>query len=240
MNRLSALVLLGALFAINSAVADEPWPEIPAPPKAKLEWVGDNMRVNGVPTRIMQFQSKAARAEIIEYYRSYWTGGYPIKPAIKPLSADATVISQRHGPYFMTIKVQDAANGASKGLISVARIAGARVSLDPGDLPLIPGAHVVSVVESDDPGKHSREVVIIASQPPSSVAQFYEASFTNEGWRQLHATDSPPSAQAPARFVAFAKDQSEMQLSIAALPRGQGSTLVANLVTKGTGRDAGR
>ena len=229
------LALLLALCLTGGARAAEPWPEIPSPPKSSVQWVGDSMRVNGVPTRIMQFQSQRSRSEVIEYYRAYWTGGYPTKPVVKPMGNTASVISQRHGPYFMTIKIEDAAQGTSKGLISVAQIAGSKVSLDPGDLPLIPGAHVVSVVESNDPGKHSREVVIAASQPPSSVAQFYSASLTNDGWRQLHATEDPRGA---GTFVAFARDQSEMQLSIVAMPRNQGTTLVANLVTKDTGHDA--
>jgi hypothetical protein len=235
----SLFALIFALFVVGRAVAAEPWPEIPSPPKAGVEWIGDDMRVNGVPTRVMQFQSKVSRAEVVEYYRAYWTGGYTTKPSIKPLGPAATVISQRHGPYFMTVKVEDAAQGASHGLISVARVAGSKVSLDPGDLPLLPGGHVISVVESHDPGKRSREVVVLASQPPSSVAQFYQTAFVNHGWQEVSATDNPRAPGAPSgSFVVFAKDHSEMQLSIVAIPQGRGSTLVANLVTKDTGTDA--
>jgi hypothetical protein len=238
MNRQNTVALFFALFAMGSAVAAEPWPEIPSPPKAKVEWVGDSMRVNGVPTRVMQFHSRVSRGEIVEYYRAYWSGGYSTKPSITPMSG-ATVVGQRHGPYFMTVKVEDADGGASQGLISVAQVAGSKVERNPGEVPLIPGAHVYSVVESDDPGKHCRTVVILTPQPQTSAMQFYQTSLTNAGWRQIQVTESPRTAGgSPGSFVVFARDASEMQLSIVQANQGRGSTLVANLVTKDTGPSA--
>jgi hypothetical protein len=232
----SALIL--ALSAIGGAVAGESWPEIPSPPKAKVEWVGDSMRVNGVPTRVMQFHSRANSGEIVEYYRAYWSGGYSTKPSITPMSG-ATVIGQRHGPFFMTVKVEDTDGGGSQGLISVAQIAGSKVERNPGEVPLIPGAQVYSVVESDDPGKHCRTVVLLTPQPRSSVAHFYQASLSNAGWRQIQATESPRSAGGSAgSFIVFARGGSEMQLSIVEISQGRGSTLVANHVTKDTGPSA--
>jgi len=233
--------LLIVLCSPPRALAAEPWPEVPLPPKADVQWVAQSMRVNGVPTRVMQFRSSASRSEIVEYYRSYWTGGYP-RAASVHLLADATVVGQEHGPYLLTVKVEDAGQDESRGLISVARVIGSRVDRDPGQLPLMNGAHVLQVVESDDPGKHSREVVVTTPQPPSSVREFYEASFGSAGWQQLQGTDTadvPHNGTVPAgAFVAFARQGDEMQLSIVATPKGGASVVVANLVTKDTGSAA--
>jgi hypothetical protein len=235
MKRLIVAAMCFALLALNHVKAAEMWPEIPSPPKAHMEWISDSMRVNGVPTRVMQFQSRVSRGEIVEYYRAYWSGGYTTKPSVTP-QGTAIIIAQRHGPYFMTVKVEDADGSGSRGLISVAQIAGVKIQRDPGEVPLMPGAQVISVVESADPGKHCRTVVILTPQPQSSVAQFYEASFSNAGWRLLQATDSPSEAGgAPGGFVVFARGESEMQLSIVETSQPRGSTLVANLVTKDTG-----
>jgi hypothetical protein len=234
----AALTALLLLSTPPRAWAVEPWPELPLPPKADVQWVAQSMRVNGVPTRVLQFQSRASRAEIANYYRSYWTGGYPHKASVHAY-ADATIVGQMHGPYLMTLKVEDADHGASQGVISVAQVIGSRVDRDPGALPLMNGAHVLQVVESDDPGKHSRQVVVTTPQPPASVRNFYEASFGNAGWQQLQGTDTadvPHRATVPAgAFVAFAREGAEMQLSIVATPRGRGSIVLANLVTKDTG-----
>ncbi|HUI60948.1 MAG TPA: hypothetical protein VLX90_12025 [Steroidobacteraceae bacterium] len=235
MNRPSTLAFLAALFLTSVVQASEPWPEIPSPPKARVEWVGDNMRVNGVPTRIMEFQSKSSRDEIVEYYRAYWTGAYPKNPSIKPLG-EATVISQWHGPYLMTVKVEDAGDATSQGLIAVSRVAGSKASLDAGSLPLMPGARVISVIESDDPGKHSREVVVLNPQPPQSVLQFYQTSYENGGWQPIENNTVSRTAKVPGgSFLVFAHERTEMQLSTAAGRDGRGSVLVANEVTKDTG-----
>ncbi|SPE25125.1 conserved exported hypothetical protein [Burkholderiales bacterium] len=230
---LAALCLV--LLAAGRARAAEPWPEIPMPPKAKVQWVADSMRVNGVPMRVMQFQSPASRAEIVEYYRAYWSGGYPTKPSVSALG-EATVVGQAHGPYFMTVKVQDAAHASSQGLIAVSRVLGSKIERNAGDLALMPGARVVSVVESNDPGKRSREVLVFNTQPPPSVVRFYEASLQSAGWRQVQHNDAPRTANGPGgSFLVYARDRSELQLSVAARPNGQGSQLLANLVTKDTG-----
>ena len=232
--RLAAWLSCTLLVAAGARAA-EPWPEIPPPPRAEVQWVGDSMRVNGVPTRVMQFQSQASRAEIVEYYRAYWTGGYPTKPSVTPLG-EATVVGQAHGPYFMTVKVQDAAHGASRGLIAVSRMLGSKVERNPGELPLMPGAKVVSVVESNDPGKRSREVVVFNTQSTQSVVQFYQASFQNAGWHQVQNNDAPRTGSGPAgTFLVFTREGREAQLSVVQAPNGQGSQLVANLVTKDTG-----
>lgn len=239
-----AALLAGAMFTLlvagGRAWAVEPWPEIPLPPKADVQWVAQSMRVNGVPTRVMQFQSRADRTEIVAYYRAYWSG-YKYAPSIHAMGEAATVVGQMHGPYVMTVKVEDVPRGAgsgtaSVGLISVAQVIGSKVERDPGQLPLMNGAHVLSVVESDDPGKHSRAVVVLTPQAPTSVTQFYQASFVNAGWLQVQGDNSARTPGAAAgSFVVFVRGEDEMQLNIVATRSGRGSTLLANLVTKDTG-----
>jgi hypothetical protein len=231
--RSAALILLclaGAARAGNS----EPWPEVPLPPKSKVEWVGDSMRVNGVPTRVMRFESSAGRAEIVEYYRAYWSGGYPTKPSVR-VAGDATVVGQAHGPFFMTLKVKDAPQGTSDGLIAVARVLGSRIERSAGGFALMPGAKVMQVVESNDPGKRNRQIVVSNPAAAPSVVQYYQTSLANAGWRQVQYNDTPPEAGGPSgSFLVFQRERSELQLSVVANPGGRGSMLVADLVTKDT------
>jgi hypothetical protein len=239
MNSLSlrpAAVAIAMCAALGArAAGSEPWPEVPLPPKSQVEWVGDSLRVNGVPMRVMRFASRAGRAEIVEYYRACWSGAYPTRPSVRPLG-QATVVGQAHGPYYMTVKVKDAANQASEGTITVSRVLGSKVDRSAGDLPLLPGAKVVSVVEANDPGRHSREVVVANPASRQSVVQYYQASLQSAGWSQIQANDTPPSAPGRAgSFLAFQRGRDEVQLSIVDGGRGQGSLMVANRVTKDTG-----
>ena len=237
LTRIIAAALL-AIVACAQASADESWPDVPLPPKSNTQWIAQSERVNGVPTRVMQFQSSEGRAGIVQYYNSYWSGGYEHKPAVHELP-DGTVIGQMHGPYLMTVKVQDSERGTSKGVIAVAEVLGHPINRDPGDLPMMPGAHVISVVESDDPGKHSRLLTLVAPQPPTSVSQFYQSSLANAGWAQVQAINTPRVASAPeGAFVVFSREDTEIQVSIAGVPKGRGSYVVANYVTKDTGSGA--
>jgi hypothetical protein len=240
--RILEAVLLATLLAVLSsmpepAFAAQSWPEVAMPPKAEVQWVAASMRVNGVPTRVLQFQSRASRTEVVEYYRSYWSNGYEHEPTVRPMGPRATVLGQLHGPYLLTVKVEDGDKGTSRGLISLAQIGGSALDRSPGVVPLMPGAHVVSVVESDDPGKRSRQVVIYTSQPAASATRFYQASFANAGWLQLQGAPSPTASRraSPSSFLVFARGPSEMQVSIAEMDKGKGSAVLTNLVTKDTG-----
>jgi len=197
-----------------------------------VQWIAPSMRVNGVPTRVMQFQSRISRSEVVDYYRAQWSRGFEHAPVIHTLGA-ATVIGQLQGSYLMTVKVEEGDRETSLGVISVAQVIGSSVDRDPGEVPLMGGAHVVSAVESDDLGKHSRQVLILAPQPPASVSQFYQASFVNAGWTQVQGAGN--AGGSAGSFVVFAQSGREIHLSIVPASKGGGSTVLANLVTKGTG-----
>lgn len=225
-----AWLLAGTVHADNSA----PWPELPLPPRAKVDWVGQDMKVNGIPMRVMHFASTASRSEIVAYYTAHWSEGYPGKPSVQP-SGQAIVVGQAHGPYFMTLKVVDRPHNASEGYISVSQIAGNKVERSAGGLPLMPGASVLNVVESNDPGKHSREVVVVQDASVDSSQHFYQAALEGAGWRRVQATSPDAAVARRGRVDVYHRDQSELSITLTAIKGGRGSTLVANWVTKGTG-----
>jgi len=229
-----ALLVAGAARAQTS----EPWPTVPLPPHAKVEWVADRMKVNGIPMRLMRFESTARRSEIVAYYTAHWSGAYPTKPSVRPL-AEATLVGQAHGPYYMTVKVVDRPHDASGGFISVSQVLGNRVERSAGGLPLMPGAKVVSVVESSDPGKQSRDLVIVQDAAPDPASSYYQVALENAGWHRVQntPTDSAHPRQAGSLAV-FQRDQSELSISVVQVDGQRGSTLIANLVTKGTGLSA--
>jgi len=225
-----ALLLGGTAHAENSA----PWPELPLPPHAKLEWVGQDMKVNGIPMRVMHFESTASRSEIVAYYTAHWSEGYPGKPSVQPLG-EATVVGQALGPYYMTVKVTDHSNNASEGYISVSQIVGNRVERHAGGLPLMPGALVMTVVESNDPGKHCRQVVVAQDASVDSSQQFYQAALEGAGWKLVQTTAPDAPAARTGRLDVYHRDLSELSITVTPARGGRGSTLVANWVTKGTG-----
>jgi len=228
---LALAVLLGvAARAENSA----PWPELPLPPHAKVDWVGQDMKVNGIPMRVMHFASTASRSEIVAYYTAHWSEGYPGKPSVQP-AGRATIVGQGHGPYFMTVKVVDRPHDASEGYVSVSQIVGNKVERSAGGLPLMPGALVLNVVESNDPGKHSREVVVAQDASVDSAQHFYQAALEGADWRRVQTTSPEAAVARMGRVDVYHRDESELSITLSPARTGRGSTLVANWVTKGTG-----
>jgi hypothetical protein len=102
----------------------------------------------------------------------------------------------------------------------------------------MPGAKVVQVVESNDPGKLSREVLISNASAAPSVVHYYQAALADNGWHQAQYNDAPAGPGPQGSFLVFVRDHSEMQLSVMAGAGGRGSVLVAVLVTKDTGSAA--
>lgn len=244
-SRLHALLAVAALAHGTVARAAEPWPEVPPPPRASVQWVGDSMRINGIPTRIQRFDSPVTREEVVEFYRAHWTVAGQPKPAVNDVD-DAVVVGQAHGPYFMTLKVRRQGAG-SEGILAVQRVLGHEMRLDPGEVTLMPNAKVVSVVESDDPGRTSRQVVAVNEASVESVRAFYDTTLRQRGWKfiqqggPLASASSAYPATTPQNvargwFAIYQRDLKELQVSIVpgSSTTGNRAVVVANLVARDT------
>lgn len=227
----AALLLAGAAQAATS----EPWPAVALPPHAKAEWVSDDMKVDGIPMRVVHFETSASRAEVVTFYTAHWTGGYSTKPGVQTLP-DATIVGQAHGPYFMTVKVSDRPRSGSEGYLSVSQMLGNRAERSAGGLPLFPGAKILSVVETNDPGRQSRDLTAEQDAGFESAAGWYEAALVNAGWHAAQKTASDPRSGAAGYIELFRRGEDELTVSVMARSGERGSTVVENLVTKGTGR----
>ena len=67
-----AIMTVNNVSAQAFAKSSTPWPEFPDPPKSKVEWVSNDMRVNGLPMKVMTFESQVSKAEVMSYYQALW------------------------------------------------------------------------------------------------------------------------------------------------------------------------
>jgi hypothetical protein len=234
-----ALLLVILLVAgAARAQTSQSWPSVPPPPHSKVQWVAEDMKVNGIPMQVLRFESTASRAEVVAFYVAHWSGAYPTKPSVRPLG-EATVVGQLHGPYYMTVKVVGQANNASSGFISVSQLLGNAVERSAGDFPLMQGARVMSVVESNDPGQKSREMVIEQDAGPAVAGNYYRAALENAGWKPAQRIEARPGQPPLAgTFDIYRRDNAELSISVMPSDSGAGSSVIANIVTKGTGPSA--
>jgi hypothetical protein len=166
-------------------------PDFPAPPKAAVEWVGQNIEVNGIKQSIRAFHSNESIEDVVKFYRKEWKR--PIakdKPGFME-SIDAApwyIISRIEKGYLMTVQVQIQKNDESSswGYLSMSHLPDA----DPSDeapqlgktVPRIPGSIVMSELKSDDPGKKATTVIISNTHSVRNNADFYRSHYLNKGW----------------------------------------------------------
>lgn len=203
-----------------------------------MEWVSDDMRLNGVPMRIQRFESQASKEEVVAYYTAYWkTGKLPAQPgktsAAVTVKGPDTLVARVTGPFYSLVKVRSAGSG-SEGTISTSLLLGTEPSLDTAGVPAPASATPANVVEAIDNGKRNKQVLFVSRESLTSVAAWYAQALRAGGWTLLQENAAPASANTPAGLVRM-YSRNKQQLDVAL---GQdiaaGVTLInANLVSTG-------
>lgn len=228
----------GALAQASFTRGPTPWPELPAPPKAKVEWVSDDMRLNGVPMRIQRFQSQASKDEVVAYYTSYWqTGQVPPQPgktsaAVTPKGPD-TLVARITGPFYSLVKVRSA-GGGSEGTISTSLLGGTEPTLDTAGVPAPASAKAANVVEAIDNGKRNKQVLFLSRDSMASVAAWYANALRAGGWTLLQENAAPATADSPAGLVRmYSRKSQQLDVALGQDPAAGLTLINANLVTTG-------
>ena len=164
-------------------------PDFPPPPKASVEWVGQNIEVNGIKQSIRAFHTNQSIEDVVKFYRKEWKR--PIekgKPGFME-SIDAYpwyIISRIEDGYLMTVQVQvmETDESSSWGYLSMSRLpnTSAEEPQIAKTIPKIPGSIVMQELKSDDPGKKANTVIISNTHSVRNNADFYRGHYLNKGW----------------------------------------------------------
>jgi hypothetical protein len=244
--QLKKIILLFSFLAI-AVVANAqtftktstPWPEFPDPPKAKIEWVSNDMRVNGLPMKVLHFNSQVGKAEIVAYYQAHWN----IADKSLNLPADAkgamvsqmgkdTVIGRMHGPFYMSVKVKDQGLSGSQGTMTTSMILGVKPEIDPKGVPAPSDAKAISVIESADFGKQSKQVLFVSRSSVSSIKSYYQLNLPVSGWRllDLHG-DGRPQNGVSGFVMSFVKNKQQLDVIIGNDAQKGATVINANLIS---------
>lgn len=173
----TALLILTAMLWMSPGWAG--WPEVPSPRNAKVEGVGEHVRLNGVPMRMQRVLSTGKSADIIEFYRA----------ALGPKRAeeklpDGILLAQGRGDYFVTIRVKVLGPSFTETLISVSDARGAQNSANrPLGFPIPAETQVLSDMESTDAGKTSRQLVLINNHSIDTNVAFISRTLQARGYK---------------------------------------------------------
>jgi len=210
---LFALLVLFAWAAPSAALADT-WPALAHPQDARIEPVGERVRVNGVPMRLTRvITTLPADAAAAHYQRAL---GAPVAHA---QTGHTQVLAQARGDFFITVSITPLPDGRSEVLSSVADSRAAREAAGrPLGFALPAGSELLSDMESIDGGLASRQLVLINPHSLRTNLDRLSASLAARGLRP----DGPPlAASDDALAQAFSGAAGEAQL---VLVRRDGAT----------------
>ena len=227
---IKAYLMLFVLLCPATALATD-WPSIEAPPKATVQWVGQNMKLNGVPLRIQQFSSNVSMNEVISYYRAIW-GSRADKKSVENALGKGQVIGKQQGDYYLSVQVTPAGLTKCTGYLTVSMLPGSqRIVMNSDQFPLMSGSNIHSELESNDPGQKAKTLTLLNTYSVASNADFYKERLTAQGWQlDPHYGGSQQDGKAYAMF--FRRGNTEATVIISKATAG--TFTVANIVTHTT------
>jgi hypothetical protein len=237
----SLLIFYNFCFAQIFTKSSTPWPEFPGPPKAKVEWVSSDMRVNGLPMKVLHFNSEVSKAEIVAYYQAHWDKvdpslGIPasekVKGAVVSQMGKDTIIGKVHGPYYMSVKVKDKGFGGATGTMTTSLILGITPEINIKGVPAPSNVKAISVVESADFGKQSKQVLFISDGSITSIKNYYENSLPAAGWRALDSHGDGQNINGMRGFIqSYVRKKQQLDIIIANDVAKNATVINANLIS---------
>lgn len=183
------------------------WPQLPAPSDARVESVGEQLRLNGVPMRTQRVLTARQPEEVARHYRD----ALGPRHASERLS-DRLILSQGRDAYFISVSIRRLAAGGTEALVSVADTREARQAAGRSLGFRIPAeSAVLSDMESTDAGKRSRQLVLSNLHAIPTNLDALSRELAARGMRP----DGPPLRQSAAEHVQIFKgDRREARLSL--------------------------
>lgn len=171
-------LVVGLLLMLLSTLGYADWPSLSFPDGAKVEGIGENVRLNGVPMRMYRVLSDEDVATILSFYRD----------ALGPDHAEASVhqvsiLSQVQGEYFISVRVKQAGPKVTETLLAISHDDGRQQTGLPLGFTLPANSEMLSDMESTDNGKHARQLIFTNHLSMDSNSDFMQAMLQEKGYR---------------------------------------------------------
>lgn len=184
---------LALLVLLPLAALAGPWPELGHPRDARIEPIGDRLRLNGIPLHVTRVLAPAPPAAVLAHYRQALGG-----PVAHSQIGRAQVLAQARGDFFVTVTIEPRDDGRSEALVSIADSRAAREAAGRAlGLTLPAGSELLSDMESFDAGLASRQLVLVNSHSVHANQTRLSATLAERGL----IADGPPLARSDDTLV---------------------------------------
>ncbi|HWT38414.1 MAG TPA: hypothetical protein VN289_19155 [Paraburkholderia sp.] len=150
----------------------------------RVQTIGRDMLVNGVPASVYGMEFSGTSADVSDEFRAFWTHAHV--PSLERRDASGLLLAALDGACHYVLVVSSRGNsGPANGLMSVMRLdgAGAVHRVDASRAPLPRGARTVSDVESRDGRQAGRTWLLDMSGETKNNAQRYARQLQQAGWQ---------------------------------------------------------
>lgn len=205
------------------------WPAFPDPPRSKVAWVSNDMRVNGIPMKVLTFESAASVEEVVAYYEAHWDKldsetlvehkGKKKGTMVSRPTPNEAVIGKFHGPFYLSVKVKRASLGSSTGTLTTSLLGGNQAGLDVSGLPVPGRSKPLSIVESADPGVISKQGMFAVPDTTESALHYYMHRLPSQGWSLLdkHSKESSRD-ETGGHILVFARGSEQLDVTLTEAP----------------------
>lgn len=158
-------------------------PEFPVPHIGQLQWVAENMRMNGMPMQIKELTTEQTPQQVLSFYRRRWADAPPYFHEYE--ANGMPVIATLRNGCFYTVQVRPDGRGA-KALLGVSTKPDGGPPREPGaGFPNMAGSKVMNDIDHLDTGKTGRTILLVNSYSPDANLNFYRRVLADEGWRAV-------------------------------------------------------
>jgi len=184
---------------------------LPVPPNATPEIIASDMRFNGAPMQIVQFDSLDAK-ETLKYYRKFFEENAKEGKFSETPTSGGIMIGALMGERIVNIEIQSQTGEAAKILVSSIE---PKLTQSPeklaSDIPRMPGSQVIQHQDSRDGDKKNRFVIMRNKQSIEGNAMYLREHYIGAGWKRDNDDTLQPAQH---RQLQFSKNNNRLLVDI--------------------------
>lgn len=225
------LILASFLFFPAHAIAELGNWKKPEPSHVmrgmKLQWVGEKMRHNGIPTSSVNFTAKSDKSKIESHYISWFSNrgsGKYVKNSIDGY----TILGAKVDDTFYSVRYKQVGKNLTVGNLSSSLIEKNTVQTDYKSIKPIfvfnGSAELINRVESVDKDVYSDVSTYVFNLPRSYVSRWVVRVLRENGWAKQSASGYKTEK------IMFQRNSEHAEVSLADDPAGDSGKTVANII----------
>ena len=161
----------------------------------------------------MAFDTDRSVQDVLTWYDGHWKR-LGLADVSRGVFDGASTLGVANDEFFYSVQVRESLSGGAEGAVVISRNP---TTLEPDfdtQLPLMPGARIVSRVESNDFGQMAQTMVVAHERRTQSVSNWYRMTLPQTGWREAAFGNDGAGLSYGPQMLNFQRGGEQLQISI--------------------------